>query len=370
MLLLGHREQVKDILLPLTVGLEDVDMYFMGTSRSFRSPLFHPKLSDLDLLYTPEYNSLEGYAKHFQQATKIAFNLRKSQRQLVDVFVLSPRILGLWLACLSVLTDSNKIYDEDCIFYNSGKRVVLDSIIPTAECSQALYVAMSEMLYEKHNTILPFADTTKARKTAKDLLKWLKLIICANTPPSRLFEIETKLFSVATFKEIKPFFDKTTNINLQTDVILDSVLRGNNIEDWAAWMVAQEALLKQLDSIRSNPGAGLKVNNRRLFEGMCRAYTMLVMTVKAIVVAKNEARRSKLIEEFAFSTASVLVQLALSGVKSLESFEGAPKLIVESYEVLEKHLSSNARDDRLLAASAILLEYALKKSILVANSLG
>lgn len=369
---MDRKRAIKSRLSQFEYGFGGTPIYLVGSLSNYRESVFNSKLSDTDIVVVPEDGSLVGCEAHLKQTISLAAYLNASKERLVDVFFLPGSITDLYLNCLSVYWGRRGLRSTDLLtgrptLHHRPQRLAI-------ECQKALYVQEAIKLCDYYKFCLPIADTSQARKVAKRLLISCKLLICAAAQEDILLK-EEALFSVHTFADAKNFLGETNFPTLKVGEYPDVVLKGHSVENWPAWMIAQEEFAQWLTEVHVKGLLSEMTNatgNGRLFIGICRMYDMLAIQLKNIVMAKEEEARTRLIGEFADRTASVIASLAWSGgVTALVDFEksGTPEDVARSHEILVQHLQSAKTDIACLAASVTLLEYAFQKGIVKANSL-
>lgn len=348
---------------------EDVDLYLVGSARASKKRFFSAELSDLDLLFVCNTQSIDDYVDHFTHIINLQTKLSSHKDQLIEAFFASVSIVQLHFLCLSTIGGSEDLARQD-LLYGSGRQGQTKSdIIPSDLSKKNLYLARATSFCNEYGRLLPIADTARARKTSKVLLRGLKLLICANTPEQKLNAMEKMLFSVATFHEINTIFRQATGEDLQVGEILEKALAGEDVGDWPEWMIAQDKIARQL--LHFGERRQLSLSDMRLYETMTVViHDMLIAGLKNIFSEKNAQIREKQIGEYADKTASLVVKLALSGVEKLINLEslGTPLIVKSSYQGFIKHLQGDLIPSlRVLAMAVILLEYSLTQSVAYVN---
>jgi hypothetical protein len=227
-----------------------------------------------------------------------------------------------------------------------------------------LYCAEALRMSRKCQDMLPVADTAKARKTIKDVIRATKMLICALTPAEELKATEKILFSTKDLNALKLIIDKLVDIPMPIDELLNDLLKANDVSDWSAWMVAQEQLRYWLADIEPRILFS-NVKEQRLHEAITRTRNMLLPGLRNIFFERDEKLRRQLISDYADETASTIVQLGMSGVSELLDFttSAIPPIVRRSYDMLIIHLQESNPTFESLAASIILLEFSFKHSL-------
>lgn len=365
----SYKKQISSKLKAVfTHGSQDTDIYVAGSLRVSRESSFNASLSDIDLLIIPNGDSLDTYVKHYQQLISIPPKLTLPHDQLVEFFVLSSSIIEMYTHCLSTLINANRLYDEDRIFTASNKNSPpYERVAPSLVTRQNLYKMAANKFCAEIVMRMPLADTSKARKTAKNLLAGLKLIICAKVDETRLNEMEKQLFAIYTFEQIRPILtDVLPEVSIIIDPIFQQALDGKACDDWSEWMVAQDVIAKQLLELTFD----MTNREKRFYDGMYQMRDMLVISVKNILNEADRMRRNELMDVFVHDAAGVIARLALMGVERLVDFDDiqTPQMVTESSEVLIEYLKGEPVNLRHMAASVILLEYGFKQSIVYADN--
>lgn len=313
----------------------------------------------------PDYDSVTDYAAHLKQATEIHKTLNHSEDDLTEIFVMSSRSAYGYFKLLPVLASSEELAHEDSLFgLHNPKLHSPTSLSP--EGRRNLYIAFADQFRSEYLNLLPVADTSKARKTAKRLLRGIKVIICANTAADELAVMERTLSSLNTFDEITPLYQKITGEKIIAGDSIACALQGEAIDDWALWMTDQEEVARGLLIARIPE---LKQGELRFYDGMQKILLdMLIIDLKDIICQREDVVRRELIESYVDAAAGLTARLALCGVESLSDFEeSAPRDVLQSYEILVDHLKNGGSDFHDLAAASIMLEYAFEQSVIEAN---
>ena len=358
------RTKIIEQIAPLIMyGRNDLRVYFIGSSSISRQNHFNASLSDVDLLFTPDCGSLNDYASHLKQIIRINLALNQPKDQLFECFMMSSRLAGTYFKILAVIAGDDKLRDEDIAFDGGLKKSSNDTVIPSSSARKTLYLAKSLRFYHEYMYQLPVADTSQARRVAKLLLRCLKLMICAKVDAKDLVRIEHELFSVTTFGEVQSMFFDVFGTKFDGG-LMQQVLDGAPVDDWPAWMVAQDSFARTLMSI--NLSDKIDINDLRFYDGLAQVRDMLNVGLKNVLCI-DDSSRPEYISAYADNTASIIVKLALSRVPSLADFETAttPELVLESYGVMIKHLKGDVTGLEVLAASVILLEYAFEQSMAI-----
>jgi hypothetical protein len=344
--------------------LEDVNtasVFFIGSQSTFATVRPAAGLSDLDLLITADSDSIADYERNLERVG----TLKKDLGSEADLFFLSKDILPLHMTCLSVLMGIDNTSDKRALFY--GKPI--SSLPPSNKkkdllIRHLLYKAQAISMLNDLNEKLPVADTEYARHVAKSILKALKVICCALSPVNELTLTEKQLKAHKNFDGILSVFYSLTGRSLTVPDTLKEALTHEKILDWAGWMVAQENLIAELLEYKAELSLS-EVKEDRLVEAIVSVRNMLLLDLHGIIDAPSIKKQHDLISDYADKTASVLVRLAVNGVSDLADLtsHNTPGIVTESYAIIVKHLQRKHPDITCLAASIVLLEYALKSSL-------
>lgn len=348
---------------------ERVSIYRIGSTSVANDRFFHNRLSDVDLLVIAKNDSLKDYVSHFHSLA----NLDTSQLpnpDLLEIFSMSPDTVQVYLSCLSVIAGASSLDESNFV---AGEKYLprKDSPAPSLRTRLSLYRARMYDFYLEALRGLPYADTTKARKVVKNMLRAAKVTICANVSTDELLATENELFAAATFQDVQRLYEKSMHRSLDYShyEVFDRVLSSGEVEDWPAWMMAQGQVISEILLLIRHFSPDREYI---LSSTVCRTLQgMLVIGVKNIINERNSAARDELIYNFANETASILVKLALEGVDELADFDNndTPQVVKEAYDTMVRHLKGDVTRDVLFASSVILLEYALKRSIIYINHL-
>jgi hypothetical protein len=364
----SYKRQLSDSIATLIRGeAEAVNVYVVGSLREDAHTRFSSSLSDVDLLIVPICDSLDDYVSHFEQVININANLNALNNDLFETFFMSSRIAYDYFNILPIIAGDAFLRDKDLL--RGFPHVDNGSSLPRPSLAvrKRLYLAKVILFHQEYLTALPVANTTKARKVAKLLLRDLKMIVCGQVEVEELDEVEGRLCAAINFSEVMAIIREQLGVEILVDEILQRAIDGEDIDDWAEWMVAQDTLVRQLMSLRME--TVFSAEQSRLYVSMVQVRDLLNKKLKDIFDSSRSTYRVIDIENYANETASVIVKLALAGVSRLISFddEETPQLIKEAYEVVVEHLQGQVNGLRVLAASVALLEYALEQSIIYAN---
>jgi hypothetical protein len=350
---------------------ENSDIYLVGSARNSKKKFFNSKLSDIDLLIVSGSTNLEELTDRLEQVFHLAMEIDQSSHELFEIFFATSSAVSFHFSCLSVIGGAQGLNAED-LLVGSGKYGTARGVeYPSVTTRKKLYIARADGFCSEYGHLLPLADTSSARKTAKILHRGMKLLICSYASPDRLDEVENELFSISSFGELKVLFKTVRKHGLEVDDIIERAFQGQDISDWPRWMVAQDEIARQLLELIQDQR--LPIEESRLHETLASAvHDMLIAGLKEIFGEKNPTVRRQMIEKYADNTASMIVKLALSGVKSLYDLDSKQVMdtIRESYHVLTDHLGGESGSDtRLLAAAISLLEYSVTEGVKYANLL-
>jgi len=365
----SYKNQISNKLKALVVySPQNTNIYVVGSLRVSRELSYNAKLSDIDLLIVPVCDSLDDYVAHFKQLINIADKLNLPSDQLVEFFILPSSIVDIYTTCLSVISGDSKLQDEDLVYKakDHGADQPQEQLVPSLKARKGLYVAASEKFRGDYARLMPVADTGRARKTAKCLLRGLKLIVCAHTDEDSLMKMEQRLTSVDTFSQMRPILSELVkDTDFTIDDIWQDTLDGHAVDDWSEWMMAQEAVAKQLLGHRFD----MDNADVRFYDGLYQARELLVAGIKNVLNEKRLDYQKEYMETFANDTASVIVKLALSGVECLIDFEdtATPSIVSDSSVLLIEYLKGDLVSLRHMAACVVLLEYAFKQSLIIAK---
>jgi len=348
------KSQISDELDTLiTHDQSEVNVYLIGSMGYFNSASFNPVLSDADLLYIPNCRSLDDYVEHLTQAMKIARNF-DSNAEPVDVFFLNKTIADIHLSCLSMILSANSVYGEDIIF-GRGEWKVVGRDMPTSEIRKCLYKSYTTTFLVNYLNLLPRSNTELARKTVKELLRAIKMLMCSEIDLSLFEKYEKKLFSVNTFAQLEVLYKGIDKGSIQ---LLDTVLKTGVVDDWSAWMVAQEKVAEQL--LKTIPK---EMEDLRFYTALCQVRELLMVRMKDIILESTTSKQSRMMEEYVDEAIGVVTRLGIIGLDELAAFsEDTPEIVRESFEHLVDYLEGSEAINTLhLAASVVILEYALEQ---------
>lgn len=351
-----------------TYDRKDINLFLVGSVRPSKERFFNSKLSDIDLLFLCQPRTIKEYSDCLLYINNLAKQLDDIDNHIVETFFGSVSVVELYFSCLATIIGDDRLRDSDLVFGSIPVEVKSD-VLPTLEVRKSLYMARATYFCHDYERLLPIADTEKARKVAKILLRGLKLVVCAHTPLNEIRAMEERLFAVATLRDIVPILKATCKRDLRVDPIFDKVLAGANIEDWSAWMVAQDEVARQLSEIITREP--LSAKDLRFYETIVVVlHDMLIAGLKEILSEKDDESRDMLIQGFIDRTTSLIVKLAMLGVATLYDFElpSTPQIVKESYEVVIEHLQGTENGITGLASSVVLLEYSLKQALAYANT--
>lgn len=323
----------------------------------------------MDLLYAPVCNSLIDYINHFEQVIRVNKQLNQSSGQLVDCFFMSSRMAGSYFKILAVIAGDDKLRDQDLMFGNGLKADNQSVITPSAYTRKKLYLAKSLHFYAEYISVLPVADTGKARKVSKLLLRCLKCMICAKVEANALERTEQMLFRITTFGEAQSIFLTVFGIEFDLDdKIMQRALDGELIEDWPAWMIAQDAFARKLMEI--NLGSEVTINESRLYDGVAQVRDLLNKGLKNVLSVDDHTAQLERIDAYVDSGVSAIAKLAIAGVSPLADFQipGTPEIVSESYDIIIEHLKGKLQGLQVLAAAVVLLEFAFEQTTVTLNA--
>lgn len=362
----GKKVHIKDILQTSIVYERSGTSVYLAGSLSFqRERYFNPNLSDIDLFLTAACATLDDYVAHLDQVRQLSLQFNKEKGAVVDLFFMTQDLISSYFACLPVIWDPATFDNENLIFGSGGQFISAprQDVSPSMATKKQMYIAKALSFSDAYSDKLPVADTSLSRKTAKSILKGLKLIICAKTPTSKLAELERQLQHVVDFTQLEAFLIESKTPVLHFKETLDDAIKGKSIEDWPAWMICQNDMAIQLMRERFELSQALK--DQRLYVSLGRVWDMLTLGLKEVTGEVDTERQLAQIAVFADNTASLITRLALGGVDALIDLEdeNTPHSVKQGYEVMVKHLRHSDSSLRSLAASVALLEYAFIQTI-------
>lgn len=363
-----RKKRVREAILSLDVLKHtDSTICFIGSMGKAQSESLS-RLSDVDLLLIEDHTSLSQYVAHLNQAQLIAASLKKPKNEeLFDIFMMSSMVAELHYSCLPVLAGSTTL-DKDDLIAGAHFRINFKANILSNDFRQQLYRARANHLSRQYIQYSPVADTANARKVAKLILRILKLVICANSKVEDLNKIEKSLLPIDKLIDIESLFFEIVGRRVTIDPIIQQALEGKDINDWPAWMIAQDKLARQFLDFRLD--AIFSVNDYLFYDTIAYILQdMLTLEIKNIIGTQNEKKRLALMEQFVNKAASCTVRLALAGVMSLANFDhpDTPKIVSKSYDVVVQYLRTGIMNMQGIAASVVLLEYALTQSFQIEN---
>lgn len=359
--------------LPASVGydLDNVDVYIIGSGRPSKANFFNERLSDIDLLFVCGVQSLEDYVRHFEQIGSAIVKLESFNNQLIEAFFASREYVRYYTECLATIGGFRELASED-LLSGRGEFIISDNIvIPSPLTKSRLYKVRARNFCIEYGRLLPIADSSKARKISKVLLRGFKLLIVSSTPIDELARTEEALFSMASFEEVENLLRRFTGRDIIVDQVIKDTLAGKDIEDWSAWVQAQDKIARDLLYFEMQENVDITLF--RLHETIgAIVQDMLIVGLKNILTEPNAAIKSELIETYVCKSSSLIARLALSGVESVYNLEeqGTPDLVQQSYRIIEGYLRGKDATLHTLAAAVVLLEYSLAQSIAFANDIG
>lgn len=342
---------------------EKTSAFLLGSKSELGGMTFQPKLSDTDILVTVGCVNLESYVRHLREAFTLAQDFKR-QDEPVDIFFLSKNILPLHLSLLAVLTGTETLGRVRPLY---GKTV--DSMLPTLgeddlRLRKNIYKAEALVMSRECQLMLPVADTTQTRATAKQIIRTFKVIICSLSTEDELLEMEKKLFPIKDMSVLTAILEEKIGTRVPVDPILSDALNVEIISDWPTWMMAQEELAYWF--FEFEPSLIIEnVKERRLYEGIVRARNMLFPELRNIFLESDNSKRNELISNYADRVATVITRLGIAGVEELLDLtqSSTPFRVRQASDVLIGHLQEKHPGAECLAGSIILLEYALERSM-------
>lgn len=339
----------------------EASIFFIGSAKRKGGPSFISGLSDIDLFVVPPCNSLVSYKEWLEATINLSGELNQSNEQLFDVFLLSKRIAGQHFACLSILAGRIPSKSEAI---SGDSSILVYKNLTSEDFYRKMYQAKEQIFSDQCVEQFPVADTSKARKTAKLLLYFLKVFVCTYDLESNLSQLEEELFDVKDFSILQKRIEKLMQAAMPDLDVFQEALDREKVSDWPAWMIAQEELVYWI--LSNKPKSFRDKTEERFFKAICEVRDMLMLDLKGILHEQDVSLRQEKISEYVDKTASVLVKLALCGAPALADLTNAvtPLIVRQSYDMLVSHLKSARTDEMCLAAAVVLLEYALEESVI------
>lgn len=356
-------DQLSDKIKPLiTYRPFDMSVYMVGSRSRSRRLLYKPELSDTDLLIVPICDSLGDYVSHFEQAIKIYHSVEQED-EVVDVFFMSSKLAYDYFMILPVISGCRAPEAEDLI-YGNGKHLQKVEM-PKNDTRREIYRAKAYTFVRQCEDVLPVADTSMARKISKRIFQGMKIIVCALST-DELTELEERLININEYDLLCNEYNRATNSNIVMPQILKDVLEGEDVDDWSAWMVGQEYVLRNL--MKLGAIGEYDVNRRLLYDGVASVRDLLNRHLKDVISCDDQLREGRT-GTFADEAAKTIVRLAGSGVDQLKDLdaESCPAIVREAYEVMITHLQGEECGLRCLSAAVVLLEYAFEQCVKVLN---
>jgi len=343
-----------------------VEIYIVGSSSNKQLGHFSHVLSDIDLMITPDLKGFDDYVAGIGAARQVSVLLNSEPDQLVDVFILNRRISDMYFACLSAIWGFNQLDKADLVYGTLPlEREVPSQAIDTRH-RKALYVSKAAHFCNQLAHDLPQADASSARKTAKDIIKCLKVTACALAPLESLNDIEKEVFATKDFQKVISQLDHGHDDWGELVDGLQKIINEGRVEDWPAWMMLQDAAARQL--LMYLPGLRQQANDDRFYAALWQVWDLLTKGVKDVLLTDREKLFPGAISEFADRVTGIIVKLGLAGVDELIDFEtdATPNDVKRSYQLIVDHLQEDDMhrgDIALLGASVVLLEYAFENAL-------
>lgn len=340
----------------------EASVLLLGSTSSLSGMPYNSRLSDVDLLCVPSLESFEDYVGYFEKIITLTQYLNRNDTDIVDVFSLSADTANLHFSYLSVLAGAHEVDLKKAILGVSTSIRVNGS--PKKILRKHVYIVKAFDSLSLTQKQLPVADTSHARKVTKELLRTLKVTICALHQGGQR-HLEDKLIHSNNFLDLEPFVSKFLGTKIPHLKMLQNVLKGEDIQDWPAWMIAQEEIAQWLNELECLVVEKLPGVNRRLCGGIVQVRDMLLLDLKDIFRQKNDKIRAKMIHNYADSVAGVIVRLSMAGVPHLGDLTSGnvPARARAAYEVMVKHLADPRPNLGCLAAAVILLEFSLEQTV-------
>lgn len=338
----------------ITDEYKEASVYIIGSaSRGARTP-FNVTLSDVDLmLIAEEASSFDSLTNLIKRAYALNDRLNMDG-DAVELFFALPHTASFYLSYLSITAGINHFLEEDRL---CGREFKPMDITSKAIAREMYFHAAIELCHEFAKK-LPNADTKYARRTAKRILRTLKIVVCAQASRKDFESTEAKLLHLHDFKDLAAFLPELHSIA----PMWNKVLKGEDVKDWPQWMREQNTLAMQFASWAQK--FEYDVGMHQLFSTLCDLRDMLIVDAKNLIGEKDEAARGVLVGQYADKLAGMVVKLALLGISSLGdlSTSSTPAAVRDAYFKLLEHLQNERNDIGCLAASIILGDYALDEA--------
>jgi hypothetical protein len=342
----------------------NTQVYLVGSLSDSKHTVFNDKLSDIDLLIVPKCGSLGNYVSHFEQAIRMSKTLKDQHADwCVDLFFMSARIARSYFKLLPVIAGGRELSEGDLI-YGATKDKELGPVLPSLATKQRFYFAKLIDYIGYCERLMPIADTSGARSQAKQMVRAMKIATCAMADIGDFKRAEAlSLESENTMASVISVLEGFMDISLQSEFSQGDILRDGQINDWSQWMKIQDVFARYMTTL----GLSFKLSaeDKRRYLCYAKLRDMLNRELKNILSQADDTQRRLLIERYVNDAASVLTRLALDGLSCVANLEepALPKRITRSYDILVGCLQGDICDLRALAASVVLLEFAMEESI-------
>ena len=339
----------------------EASVLLLGSTSQLSGMPYNSRLSDIDLLCVPSPLSFQDYVTCLEKTFFLTEELNKNKSDIVDVFLLSSTVANLHFSYLSVLAGASEIDIKSAIVKASDSIRLFKSPTP-AFCTQ-LYIAKSFDMISIAQEQFPIADSSHARKVAKELLRALKVTFCALNEGD-LRSLENELMLINSFSGLERMMVSFPLGSMPHLSMLECILEGKDIEDWPVWMIAQEEIARWFEQLEAYMIKKLPRPNRRLYRGIVQVRDMLLLDLKDIFLQFDRSARLEMIQHYADAAAGVMVKLSIAGVPGIGDLTSTstPVKVREAHDIIVSHLITPQPSLSCLAAAVILLEYALEQT--------
>lgn len=332
-------------------------VYVIGSASQEAGAPFNIHLSDIDLMMIVQARSLGDLTDLITQAFGLNSQLNGQRDDAVELFVALPDTISFYLTYLSITAGIDQLDEKDRL---SGEQFAT-GLIRSKVIARRMYLHAAIDLCREFAMKLPNADTKFARRTAKRVLRTLKIILCAQVPEEDFELIEARLLHVHNFEDLAEFLPRFNRQGMAS--IWQEVLDGKNVDDWPGWMKEQNDIAMVFADFARE--FKYDVKEHQLYSALCRLRDLLIVDAKNVICENDEVRRGFLIGQYADSLAGVVAKLALLGIPGLKdlSTPETPTLVRDAYFKVLDHLQNERNNIECFTASIALGDYSLNQAI-------
>lgn len=352
-------EQLYDGLPSFLDCKEGADtLYVVGSRRNVHPNHFNKQWSDLDVLLCTDSPSYDHLARRMGRVIEVNDRLRQAGC-VADIFLLNSDIVSDYFTSLSVLWGFRSLDTKDLIFglsisYDLQKQVSNDYKLK-------LYQSAALAFCNTYSTELPHVETQFARRSAKRILRGLKLIACSFAGASELKGFEERLFRANRVEDVLSEIRSTTLKPKEKSVeLFQEILDQAHVKEWADWVTCQYEFAKYFNELRG------EITAEYGYESIVKVWNLLTLDLKNILLENDIAKRQMASKRFISEALSATLRLAFHGVEALVDFNDhhTPAKIKEAYDALTAYLEHDTADLEQVAATALLLGYAYRQSLI------